>query len=113
MVELENVKALLGVTDDTKDALIQFALDNAEETILNYCNIETVPEGLEKTQIRMAMDIYRNETLGTAASNGKVSSLSEGDTSISYGSQFDDTFKESILKQYNKVLNRYRRVVFP
>lgn len=51
MVELENVKALLGVTDNTKDALIQFALDNAD--------------------------------------------------------------KESILKQYNKVLNRYRRVVFP
>lgn len=47
MVELEDVKILLGITDDTKDDLIQFALDNADkESILKqYNKVEPIPEG--------------------------------------------------------------------
>lgn len=112
MAELDTVKALLGVTDTSKDVQISFAIDDAKEAIMNYCNIDDIPYGLQNTLIRMAVDLCRNESYGSESVSGRVNSLSEGDTSISYGSAYDETFTGSVLKDYVKTLNRYRRVVF-
>lgn len=65
MLEVINFKNLLGIVSDEKDTILQFILDDVEETILNYCNIDELPEGLVNTAYRMAMDIYRNENIGS------------------------------------------------
>lgn len=112
-MELEKLKSLLGIEDDTKDHILEFIMADVEETIKNYCNIEEVPECLVNTAYRMAMDLYRNENVGHEESAlGSVSSISEGDTSTSFRQYADDNFKDTILKDYTKTLNRYRRVVF-
>lgn len=112
-MELEKLKSLLGIEDESKDVTLEFIISDAEETIKNYCNLEEVPEGLLNTSYRMAMDLYRNENVGHEESAlGSVSSISEGDTSTSFSHSADDNFKDTILKNYTKTLNRYRRVVF-
>ena len=108
---IEKLKQLLGIsTDDaTKDILLQFAIDDAESVILNYCNISTVPDGLKTTWVKMVLDLYRNENLGSVETGKYVSSLSEGDSSVSFKTNYSD-FKDSLLKNYISQLNRYRRL---
>lgn len=108
---VECLKALLGLTDDEKDVLVQFAVENAEETVKNYCNIEEISEGLETTVLRMAADIYRNEVFGSADVPQTVASVTVGDTSTSFKTPASE-YAGSILKNYKTTLNRYRRVVF-
>ena len=112
-MELEKLKALLGIADESKDAVLDFIIEDVEETIKNYCQIEEVPQGLINTAYRMAMDLYRNENIGSEdCALGSVSSITEGDTSTSFRQYADDNFKDTVLKNYKPQLNRYRKVVF-
>lgn len=106
------LKKLLGAPDDEDNTLVEFALDNAEETIKNYCNIEVIPKELSITVSRMAMDIYRNEQLGDKSVPMAVKSITEGDTSTSFGTVESSGYAETILKDYKKQLNRFRKVRF-
>ncbi len=108
---VDKVKKLLGIKDNEQDVLVEFALDNASEIIKNYCNIESVPAELNLTLIRMGVDLYRNEKLGSVDVPQKVTGVTIGDTSTSFGDISSD-YSETVLKDYTKVLNRYRRVVF-
>ena len=115
-MKLLKLKQLLGMDekDNTKDAQLQFVIDDVEEIIKNYCNLEEIPFGLLNTSYRMAIDLYRNENPGSEEfALGSVSSISEGDTSTSFKQSVDDNFKETLLKNYIPTLCRYRRVVFP
>lgn len=111
MDKLKTLKALLGITGNEKDALLNFALSNVEEMVKNYCNIKAIPKGLQNTVIRMAMDLYRNEQPGGDIVPVAVKSISAGDTSTSFGAVESD-FSQSVLKNYKAQLNRYRRVDF-
>lgn len=109
--QVRKEKAILGITGNENDDLIQFSLESAEETIKNYCHIDKVPEGLNATMYRMAADIYRNEQFGQQDSVSRVTSISEGDTTTSFGGMASE-FAKSLLKDYDMALRQYRRVVF-
>lgn len=113
-MELEKLKQLLGIsTDDaSKDIILEFTMDNVKEIIFNHCHIEELPQGLINTAYRMCLELYRNENLGSEESAlGSISSISEGDTSTSFRSNISE-FKDSLLKDYKKQLNKYRKVVW-
>lgn len=113
-MELDTLKQLLGINDEdtSKDAILNFTISNVEEIILNHCNIEELPEGLINTGYRMCIDLYRNENLGDEGNPlGSISSISEGDTSTSFRSSIAE-FKDSLLKDYKKQLNKYRKVAW-
>ncbi len=112
-MELAKLKALLGIEDDSKDVILEFVIADVEETIKNYCHVDSVPEDLVNTGYRMAMDLYRNENIGSeAGAVGSVSSITEGDTSTSFRQYVDDNFKDTVLKNYKSSLNRYRKVAW-
>ena len=112
-MELVKLKALLGIEDDSKDVILEFVIADVEEIIKNYCHVEEMPEGLVNTGYRMAMDLYRNENIGSEpAAVGAVSSISEGDTSTSFQQYVDANFKDTVLKNYKSSLNRYRKVAW-
>lgn len=114
-MDVQTLKQLLGLPaeETSQDPVLQFILEDVQETILNYCNIKELPEGLTNTAYRMAMDLYRNETIGQEeAAAGPASSLTEGDTSVSFRAHADESFSNTILKNYRPSLNRYRKVVF-
>lgn len=108
-MDIEKIKGLLGFTDDDKNAQIQFAIDDVEETILNYCHLDAVPTGLENTACRMVMDLYRAEGIGESATPIQVSSVSTGDTSTSFVNS-SDSIKDTLLKNYEKQLRKYRKL---
>lgn len=114
-LNLEYFKNLLGIKDTAQDTALQFILDDAEETILNYCNLEHLPAGLENTAYRMAMDVYRAEGVGTdSVPTGVVTSIKEGDATVSFNAQSSESYyTESVLKNYKLQLNRYRRLARP
>ncbi|WP_291563708.1 MULTISPECIES: phage head-tail connector protein [unclassified Clostridium] len=114
MTQLEKLKKLLGMTleDDSKDFLLEFALEDVEQIVKDYCHIKEIPKELNTTVLKMAMDMYRNENLGEEESAlGSISSITEGDTSISYRSAASE-FKDSLLKDYKGQLNKYRKLVW-
>lgn len=108
---VDKVKKLLGIKDNEQDVLVEFALDNASEIIKNYCNIKSVPAELNLTMIRMGVDLFRNEKFGSSDVPLKVTGVTIGDTSTSFGYISAD-YSATVLKSYTKVLNRYRRVAF-
>ena len=111
-MEVERLKKLLGFSreDDSKDTILEFILEDVEEMVKNYCNVPTIPEQLNSTILKMAIDMYKNESLGSEdIALGSISSISEGDTSVSYRSSASE-FKESLLKDYKSQLNRYRKL---
>lgn len=110
---MEKLRDYLGIQDSSKDSMLEFIIADVEETIKNYCNLEEMPEGLLFTSYRMAVDLYRNENLGQEESAaGTVSSITEGDTSISFSKSTESDFKNTLLKNYEKTLQRYRKVAF-
>ena len=112
-MELAKLKALLGIEGDSKDVVLEFVIADVEEIIKNYCHVEEMPDGLQNTGYSMAMDLYRNENIGSeTGAVGPVSSISEGDTSTSFRQYVDDNFKETVLKNYKSSLNRYRKVAW-
>lgn len=114
-MDVQKLKQLLGLPaeETSQDPVLEFILEDVQETILNYCNIKELPEGLTNTAYRMAMDLYRNENIGQEeAAAGPVSSLSVGDTTTSFHQYANEHFKDTVLKNYRPSLNRYRKVVF-
>ncbi|BDR66978.1 phage protein [Clostridium tetani] len=114
MTNLEKSKRLLGIPleDNSKDFLLEFALEDVEQIVKNYCHIKEVPEELNTTVLKMAIDMYRNENLGEEGNSlGSISSITEGDTSVSYRSSVAE-FKDSIIKDYKAQLNKYRKLVW-
>ena len=114
MTNLEKLKKLLGIPleDNSKDFLLEFILEDTEQIIKDYCNIKEVPEELNNTVLRMAIDLYRNKNPGEEDNSlGSISSITEGDTSISYRSSATE-FKDSLLNDYKAQLNKYRRLVW-
>lgn len=77
------------VSDDDTAALT-FLIGKTEEHIKNYCNIEEVPAELEHAEIdAVAAEFLSNMAMyggldGTAIKLSKVTSVTEGDTSVSY-----------------------------
>lgn len=104
----EKLWKLLGMEADEK-GLVEFAFADAKETALNYCRLDEIPTGLENTVLRMAMDIFRNEELGSSDVPGAVASIALGDTSTSFGKTSEE-FRSGLLKDYKAQLNRYRRL---
>lgn len=110
-LEVSTFRSLLGITTTDKDDVLQFVLDDVEETVLNYCNLDTLPKGLVKTAYRMAMDLYRAEGFGQEAIESGVSSISEGGATVSFKSgNYDTSFTSSLLKNYERQLMEYRRL---
>lgn len=109
-MELLKLKMLLGIPEGetASDSRLSFIMDDVKETILNYCRLEELPQGLENTACRMAMDLYRYERPGEEEA-AMVTSVSTGGTSTSFGTAAD-VLKDSLLKNYRLQLNRYRKL---
>lgn len=99
---------LLG--QDVNEDIVSFTLDNVFDTVKNYCNISEIPEALNTTILRMSIDLYRNEQLGDSSNPLVVKSISEGDMSTSFDVGGTTEFATSLLKDYKKQLNRFRKV---
>jgi len=79
---LDTVKVLLGITDDSKDAILTLYIDIAVQDVLNRTNRNELPEELNKTVARMV----RLSATGALSTdfNAPVASVSEAGRSVNF-----------------------------
>lgn len=129
MTLLEDVKSI--VTTRMRDIeavdedLLDMAVEETQLTILNYCNLNTIPKGLKFTWANMAEDVYRfhaskGETGTDSVNMEDVSQLKIGDTTIQLdrGKNASSISKahrpnlDFLIMNYRQQLNQYRRMVW-
>ena len=104
---LEIVKQNLKIEDDSKDLLIEDVIREC----LSYCNLKEPPAELEpfiRRKVKAIID-YEAETGGNTVFD--VTSIKEGDTSITYNT--DEVSRETIYGLSDKdkqALMRFRRL---
>ncbi|MCG6796353.1 head-tail connector protein [Geobacillus sp. YHL] len=96
MSSLENVKTLLGISNNTQDNLLNLYLTRATSFVKNYCNIDEIPSELDEVIEDIAVYRYRM--------NGVENVKSESKGSLS------ETYRDSLPDDIIAQLNRYRRV---
>ena len=108
---LNTLKMLLGVTDNSKDDILTFTMNKVTDMVLNYCNIDYIPDRLDNVLINMCIDMYRAESLGQEELQGPVKSITEGDVSVSFGNaqNVSDNPGMEFLKNYTLQLDRFRK----
>ena len=101
---VEEIKSMYGL--ETSDDLLLRFVKKAAALIKNYCSISSVPEALFYTWVDLSVDLY-NLSFNKAETDGKIASISEGNTSITYVSSKET--EQSTLAAYIDTLNKFRR----
>lgn len=98
--------------EENEEELLLAALKRAEQTIMNKCNCESIPEELNFVAIDMAAGEYllavqwQNED-----SKNDVKSLSEGDISVSFKDESElKSLVDELLARSREELLSYRRI---
>lgn len=96
--------------EENKIDLLKEAMRRAEQTIMNCCNCESVPEELEF----VALDMAAGEYLLAAECRGRdareVKSLSEGDMSVTFNDEGVEGIIDNLFKRGREEMIAFRRV---
>ena len=84
------------------------AIAEIEQTIKDYCHIPDVPQGLNFVWANMAADLIRYKP--DSETTGRASSITEGDTSVSFEKDEWRDILDSLVLNYKHQLQTYRRV---
>lgn len=101
---VEEIKIMYGI--ETTDELLLRFVKKAEALIKNYCSISFIPEALFYTWVDISVDLY-NLSVNKTETDGKIASISEGNTSITFVSSKET--EQSTLAAYLDTLNKFRR----
>lgn len=132
------VKVKLGA-DTPSEPLLKITVDEIEQTILNYCNINEIPKELTYTFANMVVDLFRYEDKFIKATTvsvegeeeeaepdvntGNINSIGVGDTTITFGSGSDTSIYnknlrshqanlDTVVLDYESQLKKFRRLVW-
>ena len=101
---VEEIKSMYGV-EAAEELLLRF-VKKAEVLIKNYCAINNIPGALYYTWVDLSVDLY-NLSFNKTEIDGKVASISEGNTSITFAVSKES--EQTMLAAYSETLNKYRR----
>ena len=90
------------------DDIIDLVIEEANENIKRYCNIDEVPKELKFVLVSMSFDILTNQYVKN--DDEVVESIQQGDTKISFKNPSEPLNSKNILNQYIKDLNKFRRL---
>ena len=108
---LEKAKRLL---PDADGALLEFAVDLVSDTIKNYCNIASVPAGLNNVAAAMVLDAWRQHQFGKGELEPEIKGVSRMDASYSFASASEQMQQivsdPGFTQDYRTQLNAYRKL---
>ena len=117
---LEQLKALLGISDTEQDGMLRFVIETTEAMILSYINHDELPVQLEKVLLMMCASYYKAAGLGTVqAAAGAIASVKRGDVQTSFAvaagtsasaQTFDLGADGNDFFGWRTVLNEYRKL---
>lgn len=108
---LSTIKVMLGISDESADAILRIYIQTVSQSILNYCNISELPSALNFILCQMVVDTYcEMKTKNTGSVVGNVQSISEDGRTVSFtnGSELKSSIEDRITKI--KELNRYKKL---
>lgn len=90
---------------------VQAVIDEIEMVITEYCNIETVPNGLKFTWVNMSVDLYKSTYPDAEGEDSSiVTSIKVGDTQLNFGAGPHRVDVDKITMNYTAQMNRYKKV---
>lgn len=116
---LDRVKFIMKITDDSRDAEIQYYLDEVTTSVLAYCNKDILEKEMESLVVnKVATMIGGNFSFsqGSTESNRKIASISRGGMSITYADSTTEGgnsgYSNSLMlsEEEKKILKKYRRI---
>ena len=100
---------MYGISEDDRGKA-ERCIESTIEYIKNYCHIDSIPDDLKHTVILMAADLFRYDVLSSSGQYDNVTSIKEGDVTVSYGS--NSSSMSSVFKDYKARLARFRKLVW-
>lgn len=96
--------------EENEEAALKGAIQRAEQTVMNYCNCESVPEELCFAVLDMAAGEYLLAVHCQGAEEGNVKSLSEGDMSVSFGDDNVGSVVDALFSRGREEMLSFRRI---
>jgi Phage QLRG family, putative DNA packaging. len=108
---LEKTKKRLQLTNDNSNELLEDIIEEIGYRILHFCNRDDIPVALEFTWLRMVVEAFKKND-ASATSDLVVSSVSEGDTSVSYAQPTANisNLVNDIVMNYKTDLLHYKKI---
>lgn len=100
---------MYGISEDDRGKA-ERCIESTIEYIKNYCHIDSIPDDLKHTVILMAADLFRYDVSSSSGQYDNVTSIKEGDVTVSYGS--NSSSMSSVFKDYKARLARFRKLVW-
>lgn len=110
--QVANKLKLLGYDiPDGESEILGILIDEVRDYILNYCNIKEVPTELNSCWVSLVCQKYLQNKLALGdmegVENGNISSISEGETSISYDNSNSSVARmQKLIDKLGKVENQ-------
>ena len=93
---------------------LEFACDLTWHSICNYCNIDSVPEGLLPIAVMLVKNLVQSARLSENQLQPAVKGVSRGDTSFTFASIAEQMTQmasaNTFLLDYHAQLNAYRKM---
>lgn len=108
---VQTVRMLLGSASPSNE-VVKFWVESTKSMILNYCNLETLPDELNTLVVEITTLRIQSNSQGVGKGTRVVASVTDGSQSVSYSNvgQKSITSDEDILNNYKAQLNRFRRL---
>lgn len=90
-----------------EDEHLDYILAELVQRLLNYCNIEEIPDELDYTIARMA-DLALRQATGHL--DGEAKTIKVGDTSVSFDIDAATKALNSLMGDFEGELNEFRRL---
>ena len=95
---LELMKLLLGITDNSKDTILNFYIEKSILAIKNYSCLETIPEEYNNAIVDLAIYFYKHkDKIG-------ITSMTQGSRSQSLVDSIPNSIKACLPKPKIKVV---------
>lgn len=86
---------------------LDYLLEEVVRRVLNYCNLDAIPDELDYTIARMA-DLALKQALGQL--DGEAKTIKVGDTSVSFDTDAATKALNSLMGDFEGELNEFRRL---
>ena len=87
---LDNIKMLLGITDDEQDRLLEYYINLCTQTLLNLLKLDNLPKQLESCVERKVVQLMQGGLEGQ-----RVTQIDRGDYKIKY--EYDSSANKNLF----------------
>lgn len=115
MIDIEQLRERLSDIGfdaaESERGILEECIKRSEQTIMNYCNLESVPDQLQYTALDMAAGEYLMSLKCSGEETRDVHSVSEGDISVTFeGTDKTEKLIDELLSGCREDMASFRRI---